>query len=204
MAPSLFHPYPMTTQTQRALVLSTLALLMVATRIHHFAAVPDASWALFFIGGFYLRSATRWAFPLLMALAVAVDWVVISRSGLDFWQHYCVSPGYWMLLPAYFALWAGGMLLGHNHRGLRWSTLPRAAVLLVASVALCHLFAQGGFYWTSGQVAEPTFAGWWKNYSDWFLPYLGTSALYVAVAAALHLALEQAGKLMHAHRETQH
>ena len=48
-----------------------LVLLMVGTRINHFAPIPDASWAVFFIGGFYLRSWTRWAFPLLMALAVA-------------------------------------------------------------------------------------------------------------------------------------
>jgi len=191
----------MKTLNRRVLVLAALALLMVATRTHHFAAIPDASWALFFIGGFYLRGATRWAFPLLMALAVAVDAAVITRSGLDFWQHACVSPGYWMLLPAYFVLWAGGLRLARGYRGAHWGMLPRAALTLVSAVALCHLFAQGGFYWTSGQVAEPTLAGWWKNYSDWFLPYLGTSALYVGVAAALQLALEQTGKLLHARRD---
>lgn len=194
----------MTPSLQRALVLCTLALLLMATRVHHFAAIPDASWAVFFIGGFYLRGGTRWAFPLLMLLAVLVDWFVISRSGLDFWQHYCVSPGYWMLLPAYFALWGGGMLLAQHYRGARWGSLPRAALLLLASVALCHLFAQGGFYWTSEQVQQPTVAGWWKNYGDWFLPYLGTTALYVGLATALQLALEQTGKLLQARRDIRH
>jgi len=187
----------MTPTIQRALVLSVLVVLMAATRINHFAAIPDASWAIFFIGGFYLRSWTRLAFPLLLALAVLIDWVVITDLGIDFWQHYCVSPGYWLLAPAYFAMWGGGMLLarGEQQQGASWRLLPRAAVLLVASVAVCHLFAQGGFYWTSRNVPDPTVAGWLRNYAQWFLPYLGTTALYTGLAALLHVALAQGRRL---------
>lgn len=178
----------MTPTLRTRLVLFTLlAALMAATRMNHFGAMPDASWAVFFLGGAWLARDTRWAFPALMALAVLVDYLVIRAAGLDFWSHYCVSPGYWFLLPAHLSLWAGGALLR------RLATLPRpaflagGAVLLVASVALCHLFAQGGFYWLSDVVATPTLAGWAKNYADWFLPYLGTAAAYVAVAGLLHL-----------------
>ncbi len=193
----------MTPTVHRALALTCLVLLMAATRVNHFAAIPDASWAVFFIGGFYLRSWTRWAFPLLMGLAVVVDWLVIRRLGLDFWQHYCVSPGYWMLLPAYFALWAGGMLLERGYQGATWSALAKTMLLVLAAVAVCHLFAQGGFYWTTRNVAEPTLGGWMKNYADWFVPYLGTTALYVGLAAALQLALEQVGKLRQTQRDVQ-
>lgn len=194
----------MTSTAQRAFVLSVLVLLMAATRVNHFAAIPDASWAVFFIGGFCLRQWTRWAFPLLMALAVLVDWIVIRHSGLDFWQHYCVSPGYWMLLPAYFAMWSGGMLLRGGYHGATWVALGKGALLLVAAVAVCHLFAQGGFYWTSDSVAAPTVDGWAKNYGDWFLPYLRTAAVYVGLAAALQLATEQVGKLLQARRDVLH
>ena len=194
----------MTSTAQRAFVLSVLVLLMAATRVNHFAAIPDASWAVFFIGGFYLRAWTRGAFPLLMAVAVLVDWIVIRRSGLDFWQHYCVSPGYWMLLPAYFALWAGGMLLRQHYRGASWAALGKGALLLVAAVAVCHLFAQGGFYWTSANVSQPTLAGWASNYGDWYLPYLRTAAIYVGLAAALQLATEQVAKLLQARRDILH
>ncbi|MCW6029004.1 hypothetical protein EDF74_0125 [Stenotrophomonas rhizophila] len=194
----------MTSTAQRAFVLSVLVLLMAATRVNHFAAIPDASWAVFFIGGFYLRAWTRWAFPVLMALAVLVDWIVIRRSGLDFWQHYCVSPGYWMLLPAYFAMWSGGMLLRGGYHSATWAALGKGALLLVAAVAVCHLFAQGGFYWTSDSVAAPTVDGWAKNYGDWFLPYLRTAAVYVGLAAALQLATEQVGKLLQARRDVLH
>lgn len=184
----------MTANVQRALVLSLLVLLMAGTRINHFAPIPDASWAVFFIGGFYLRSWTRWAFPALMALAVAVDWAVISSQGMSFWQHYCVSAAYWMLIPAYFAMWAGGMLLRRGYAGASWKSLGVLAASLVGSVALCHLIAQGSFYWISASVAEPTFAGWAKNYSDWLLPYLRTAALYTAAAALVQVVAEVAGK----------
>ena len=171
----------MTANVQRTFVLTLLVLLMVGTRINHFAPIPDASWAVFFIGGFYLRSWTRWAFPLLMALAVAVDWAVISGQGMDFWAHYCVSAGYWALVPAYFAMWAGGMLLRRAYTGASWRALGLFAATLVGAVVLCHLFAQGGFYWTSEVVAEPTVAGWFKNYTDWLLPYMRTAALYTGL-----------------------
>jgi hypothetical protein len=194
----------MTSTAQRAFVLSVLVLLMAATRVNHFAATPDASWAVFFLGGFYLRAWTRWAFPLLMALALLVDVLVIRSAGMAYLQHYCVSPGTWMLLPAYFALWAGGMLLRQHYRGASWAALGKGALLLVAAVAVCHLFAQGGFYWTSANVSQPTLAGWASNYGDWYLPYLRTAAIYVGLAAALQLATEQVAKLLQARRDILH
>lgn len=176
----------MTDRSLRAFVLLLLALAMIATRINHFAPLPDASWAVFFLGGFYLRAWTRWAFPLLMALAVLIDWLVISSQGLAFWQHYCISPGYLALVLAYLALWAGGAWLRGRPATAAGIALARGAVVLVLSVAACHLIAQGAFYWTSASVAEPSLAGWMRNYGDWFLPYLRTTVLYVAAAVAVH------------------
>ncbi|MGE8214073.1 MAG: hypothetical protein ACN6OR_01675 [Stenotrophomonas sp.] len=184
----------MTANVQRAIILSLLVLLMAGTRLNHFAPVPDASWAVFFIGGFYLRNWTRWAFPLLMGLAVVVDWVVISNQGMSFWQHYCVSAAYWMLIPAYFAMWAGGMLLRRYYTGASLKSLGLLAASVIGSVALCHLIAQGSFYWISASVAEPSVAGWAKNYSDWLLPYMQTAAMYVGAAALVQLAVEATSK----------
>jgi len=184
----------MTANVQRAFILSLLVLLMAGTRINHFAPVPDASWAVFFIGGFYLRSWTRWAFPLLMGLAVVVDWAVISNQSINFWQHYCVSAAYWMLVPAYFAMWAGGMLLRRYYTGATLKSLGLLAASLIGSVALCHLIAQGSFYWISASVAEPSFAGWAKNYSDWLLPYMQTAAMYVGAAALVQVVVEATSK----------
>jgi hypothetical protein len=173
----------------RVAILIALTLLVVATRSHHFAAIPDASWAAFFAAGFYLRGQTRWAFPWLMAVAVVVDVLVTRASGIGFWNSYCVSPGYAFLLPAYFSLWAGGAWLQTAQRrgGSLGRQLGRLLLALSASVAVCHALAQGGFYWLSDVVAAPTVAGWLANYGHWLLPYLQTTLLYVGPLAALHL-----------------
>ena len=184
----------MTANAQRAIILSLLVLLMAGTRLNHFAPVPDASWAVFFIGGFYLRNWTRWAFPLLMGLAVVVDWTVISNQGMSFWQHYCVSAAYWMLISAYFAMWTGGMLLRRYYRSASLKSLGMLAATVIGSVALCHLIAQGSFYWISASVAEPTFAGWAKNYSDWLLPYMQSAAMYIGAAALVQVVAEAISK----------
>ena len=87
------------TLTQRLGIFLALAVVMAVTRVHlsllHHA-VQDASWGIFFLAGFWLSSSSRrgglnWVFPLLMLEAVAVDYVVISGQGLDFWGHYCMS-----------------------------------------------------------------------------------------------------------------
>ena len=183
----------MNATTSRLFILFVLALLMAASRAHvfdHFSP-PDASWAVFFIAGFHLRGWGRWAFPALMALAVGVDWWVITGQGIDFWNHYCVSAAYWFLVPAYAAMWAGGAWLRRRYAGARWDALGRLAFAFVLSVLACHLLAQGSFYWLSDSVADPTLAGWWKNYTDWLAPYLVTAGVYVSIAAALQVAAER-------------
>jgi hypothetical protein len=179
------------TPRSRAAIFLVLAAVMGATRLNHFGAIPDASWAVFFLAGFYLRGSARWAFPALMLLAVAVDYAVISASGQNFWTHYCVSPGYWFLVPAHASLWLGGSLLRRQYAGLAPRTLGLLVLAVFASVALCHGFAQGGFYWLSDSVANPTVAGWASNYANWFLPYLRTTTVYVALAAVAHVLVLQ-------------
>lgn len=176
------------TQTQRLGIFSLLALVMAATRLHHFDAIPDASWGVFFLAGFWLRGSARWAFPLLMALAVLVDFFAITSQGLSFWSHYCVSAGYWFLVPSYFALWLGGSWLARHQAGLHASTLGLAALALLVSEGVCYLLSNGSFYWLSPvTVAARSLNGWFANLGDWYLPFLGTTAMYVAIGAVFHV-----------------
>ena len=129
------------TQIQRVGIFLLLALAMAATRLHHFGALPDASWGVFFLAGFWLRGSARWAFPLLIAEAVLIDFFVITGQGVDFWSHYCVSVAYWFM-PAYFgALWFGGSWLAKHQVGLRLQTLGLAVVggLVVSQVLTLYL-----------------------------------------------------------------
>jgi len=194
----------MTANTSRLFILSVLALLMAASRAHvfdHFSP-PDASWAVFFIAGFHLRGWGRWAFPLLMALAVGVDWWVINGQGMSFWDHYCVSAAYWFLVPAYAAMWLGGAWLRRRYTSASWEALGHLTAAFVVSVLACHLLAQGSFYWISDSVTGPTLAGWWKNYTDWLAPYAVTAANYVGIAAILQLAAERIAPMLGAGRTT--
>jgi hypothetical protein len=186
------------TQTQRFGVFAALALVMAATRVHHFNALPDASWGIFFLAGFWLRGSARWAFPLLLATAVLIDYIVITQMGISFWSHYCVSAGYWFLAPAYGALWLGGSWLAKHQAGLRWSTLALAAAALLVSENLCYLISNGSFYWLSHNVPTPrSFGAWFENMGDWYLPFLQTTALYVGLGAVLHVLAVQMARVTH-------
>jgi hypothetical protein len=182
------------TQTQRLGILLALALVMAATRIHHsflhhFDALPDASWGVFFLAGFWLRGSARWAFPLLMLEAVLIDYAVITHQGMDFWSHYCVSVAYWFLIPSYFSLWLGGSALARYQRGLSVSTLGMATLALLASVSVCYLISNGSFFWLSASVPAATrnISGWLENLGDWYLPFLETTAVWVGLGAVMHV-----------------
>ncbi|HEY0199752.1 MAG TPA: hypothetical protein VGC19_14645 [Rhodanobacter sp.] len=191
-----------TTQTRRLGILIALALVMAATRIHlsllHHS-VQDASWAVFFLAGFWLRGAGRrayWAFALLMAEAVLLDYLVISHQGIDFWSHYCVSVAYWFLIPSYFSLWLGGRWLARHASGLDVRTLGLASAALLVSVTACYVISNGSFYWLSRSVPLPrSFAAWWENLGDWYLPFAQTTALYVGVGAVVHVFAVQLARM---------
>ncbi|HEY0230698.1 MAG TPA: hypothetical protein VGC55_05565 [Dokdonella sp.] len=186
-SPSLTTPW-------RAGILAILALVMLATRVNHFSALPDASWVVFFAAGFHLRGSVRWAFPLLMALAVAIDYFVISGQGLSFWSHYCVSPAYWFLIPSYGAMWFGGSWLRQHYSGLHARELGLLLVSVVVAANVCYLLTNGSFYWLSSHAAVHSFGGWMKNFSDWYLPYQQTTLIYASVAAVLHIAATYASR----------
>ena len=176
---------------QRIGIFAILAIVMAATRVNHFAALPDASWAVFFVAGFYLRGSVRWAFPLLIALAVLIDFIVITGQGMNFWSHYCVSIAYWFLLPAYLSLWLAGSWLRSRHAGLGLREFGFLAASLFAAVSVCYVLSNGSYYWLSDSWLTAgntrSFGGWLENLGDWYVPYLRTSAMYIAIAALLHI-----------------
>jgi hypothetical protein len=188
-----------TSTTRRLAIFLGLALVMGVTRfhpslLHH--ALWDASWGVFFLAGFWLRGQGRWAFPLLMAEAVLADYLVITGQGIDFWSHYCVSPAYWFLLPSYGALWLGGSWLAKRQHGLNLRTLGLAMAALLVAEGACYLISNGSFYWISASVPAPrSFAAWFANLGDWYLPFLTGTALYVGLGAVVHALATQLSRL---------
>ena len=177
------------TTRQQFFVGLALAFLMLLTRSHHWASLhslPDASWAIFFLLGMYVRPL--WVVPALIAASVIIDYDAITWGGVS---SFCVSPAYWLLFPAYLALFAGGRWAARGHR---WSLLglARMAGIAFVVVAVAEALTSGGFYFFSGRFAEPTLAGFWPRVEKYFPHMLGTFALYVGMAAAVHVALAAA------------
>jgi hypothetical protein len=174
------------TSRQQLTIGAVLVLLMVLTRSHHWAtlyALPDASWAVFFLAGVYLRPF--WMAPVLMLGAALVDYVAITWGGVS---GFCVSPAYWLLVPAYGALFLAGRVYARHHR-LSWSALPWLLGCALAGAVLAELFSSGGFYFLSGQFAEPSMAGLVMGLVKYFPQSLASMALYIGLAALTHVAV---------------
>lgn len=177
------------TSRQQYGIVAVLVLMMLLTRSHHWASIhslPDASWAIFFLLGVYVRAL--WVVPALIAASVVVDYAAITWGGVS---DFCVSPAYWLLIPAYLALFAGGRFYARGHR-LSLLGLARLIGVALAVVAVAQLLTTGGFYFYSGRFDDPTLPGLVLRLEKYFPPMLGTFALYVGLAATVHVALAAA------------
>lgn len=171
----------------RLAIFAALAALMALTRIHHFGPLPDASWAIFFAGGFYLRGLARWAFPALMLEAVAMDWLATQHLGVS---SYCVTVAYWAVLPGYGALWFGGLWLRRAYRG-ELRDLARLVASVFVAVTACYFVTNGAFYWFGGRYPEPNVTQYVERFFTDYRHFLLVPAAYLAVAAALHVVAQR-------------
>ena len=176
---------------------AVLACIMLATRPHlldQYFHMPDTSWASFFVMGYYMRA--RWAFPALFALGFAIDVVVIYVLG---GSGYCFTPAYWMLVPAYGAMWLAGRFAA-RHLEARLSMLPALAALVAVAAFAAHLFSSGGFYFLGGRYAEPTLTEFWPRIQTYFPGNLLAVLIWTGIAAACHalwLAARRGGARVH-------
>jgi len=178
----MFAPNP-----RRFALFALLALSMAATRFGHVGSVwlpPDASWAVFFLGGFYLGREWRWALGALLVDAVAVDCLAVRNYGVS---NYCVTLAYWFIVPAYSVLWLGGAWLRRHYQQVPLD-LARLLASLMGSVTVCYLLTNGSFYWLGGRIEHPDLLGWWSNFTRWYARFLMVPCMYVGFAALLHVA----------------
>jgi hypothetical protein len=178
------------TTKNATLIALILTGLMAATRSHHFADLhhlPDASWAVFFLAGIYLRPL--WMFPALLLLAVISDWVAIAWFNVS---DFCVSPAYAFLLPAYGALWFGGRWYSRRHR-FQWTTLFPLGMAVLAGATVCELLSSGSFYFFSGRFPETQWTTFGSELAKYFPHSLESMGLYVLVAILVHLTINLLG-----------
>lgn len=156
-----------------------LAAVMVATRFKHFGDVvhlADASMALFFLGGLWLRRHV--AFVGLMVLAVVIDEVSVHYLGIS---DFCMTPAYAFLPLAYAVLWYAGRLYAPMETGAARYLLGAFAVAFVAA-SVSFAISNGSFYWLGGRYAQPHVGEYLARLWQWGPLFVRTTMGYVAVA----------------------
>lgn len=186
----------LSTRAQLAIAIA-LVILMAMTRGQHFASVenlPSASWSIFFLAGVYLRS--RWVFTLLFIEASLLDFGSLASGTIGDW---CVSPAYWILVPAYACLWLAGRLFAGHAPGETLRSLGMLVVTLVVAAFITHLLSSGGFYFLSGRYPEPTLRGFLPRIAHYYPRYLSNLGLYVGIATVLHIGIASWFRLQRNH-----
>ena len=179
------------TYAKPLLIAAVVAVLMLLTRGSHVlthVSLPDASLALFLVGGLLLRRL-GW-FALFVVLATAIDF---SAAAVDSIQAFCLTAGYWGMLPTYAVMWLAGVWLGRQSNRLDALKFSLASVVatffaFVISTQTYYLFS--GRFPNTG-LLETIQYGW--NY----LPsYMGYTAMYLVAFWAAAKALPKLGMVV--------
>lgn len=161
-----------------------LAVLMILTRSYHFASshqLADASWAIFFLAGVYLRSI--WPAVGFFLLGLWLDFAAIMWGGVD---DFCLTPAYLFLLPAYGSLWLAGKWFAKQYQ-FQWGSLMPLTVSGIMGLTACELFSNGGFYLFSGRFKTISWNEFIEITIKYFPMYVETFVLYVSIAALIHI-----------------
>jgi len=164
--------------------LALLAGVMLATRFNHFGSIthlPDASLAVFFLAGFYLRRAV-YLVPLML-LAGGIDYLATQHMGVS---DYCISPAYGFLIPTYAAMWYGGRWYADRHT-MTMTSLAPLAIALLTGASVAFLISNGSFYLFSGRYPDMSWAEYAHRVSIYYMPYMSGAIFYVALAALAHI-----------------
>lgn len=175
---------PRNLSTQSLAIGFIIALMVIITRGHHFASIdflPSASYAAFFIAGYYLRSTL--VFVALLALCAALDMAAITWGGVS---NFCVTPAYGFLLPAYGSMWLAGRWTASNTAWQLNSLFKLTGAVLLSSL-VAELFSSGGFYFFGGRYAEPTMVEFGARLVKYFPKQLEAIAFWVVVALIAHV-----------------
>ena len=159
--------------TKHLLTAAAIAFFMLLTRGSHVltaVSLPDASLVLFLLGGLNLgtgvKSRTAW-FAGFFALAAVIDF---GASALDPVQGFCLTNGYWGLIPSYGAMWLGGLWLSQQNDAFQ--TVKYAAVSMLTTFVAFVISTQT-YYLFSGRfpangLLESLQHGW-EYLPNWML-----------------------------------
>lgn len=188
-----------TIQSRSWLVIAGLVMLMALTRFNHFGSalvLPDASWAVFFLGGLYLArfSGALWVFAALSVETVLVDYYAIAAQDVSAW---CVTNAYGFLIFAYAALWLAGRWFAPRHT-LSVKSLAMLCGVVGAAASAAFVISNASFFLFSGRYAEMGALEYASRVAQYLGSYIALTLAYVACAVLVHMAvLLLSGKTRH-------
>jgi hypothetical protein len=109
-------------------LLAILFAVMILTRGSHITtaySLPDASFAIFLIGGMLLKKP-KW-FIALFIFSVLIDLTTLSFNSV---YQIPINFGYWGLLPSYGIMWFFGLRIANTKSFLRFATFGVIATLV--------------------------------------------------------------------------
>ncbi len=173
------------TLSKQLIVAATIAFFMLLTRGSHVltqVSLPDASLVLFLLGGLLLgsdnKSCATW-FALFFILATVIDF---GAAAFDPAQGFCLTNGYWGLIPAYGAMWLGGLWLSKQKDVFAPNLKAMLSYVLVslATTFVAFVISTQTYYLFSGRfpakgLIESMQHGW-----EYLPNWMGFSMLYFA------------------------
>ena len=165
--------------SKQIIIAIVIAFFMLLTRGSHTLTpfnLPDASVVLFLLGGLYLRRAA-W-FVAFFVLATIIDF---GAAALDPVQGFCLTNGYWGLIPAYGVMWLGGLYLAKTTDTFATKNLLSYSLLSAFTTFVAFVISTQTYYLFSGRfpaqgVIESLKHGW-----EYLPSWMGFSALYFAI-----------------------
>lgn len=170
--------------TKHLLTAAVTAFFMLLTRGGHTLTplnLPDASVVLFLLGGLYLGSdlkiSTTW-FAAFFILATIIDF---GAAAIDPAQGFCLTNGYWGLIPAYGVMWLGGRYLAKTTDAFATKNLIVYSLVSVITSFVAFVISTQTYYLFSGRFPAQGLIESLKHGWEYLPSWIGFSAMYFAI-----------------------
>ena len=163
------------TLTNRTRIFLALLALLVLTRFSHFGStvsLPDASLAVFLMGGLWLGRVR--CFAAYMVTAFGID-VFLAKTAVE--AGWCLTPAYGGLVLSYGVMWGAGRLLARNPILSPWNL----AGIGMLAVAAAFVVSNASFWAFSGYFGQMGVLEYSSTVIQYLPPYLGSTALYLGL-----------------------
>ncbi len=165
--------------TKPLLIAAALAFFMLLTRGSHTLTpfnLPDASLVLFLLGGLWLKRA-GW-FAAFFILATCIDF---GAAALDPAQGFCLTNGYWGLIPSYGAMWLGGLWLGKRQDTFATKNIAIYAAVSMFTTFVAFVISTQTYYLFSGRFPAQSLVESMQHGWEYLPSWMGFAAMYFAI-----------------------